>query len=316
MTQPATQVTLPDTLHVFERGWLSSNNILALGKHATVVDTSYHTHQNQTLALLQTVLGKRPLDQIINTHLHSDHCGGNASLQAVYPHVQTTISALAAPKIDRWNDGELTYQYTGQECPRFKYDAVMHPGQVVEFGDMAWQVLYTPGHDDDSVVLFAPDERILISADALWENGFGLMLEDFDTRNTAGLAFKHQRAVLEMIAALQPRVVIPGHGRPFSNVNEALDRAFSRIDFFIKQPDRHAHVASRVMIKFLLLQHQRMHWPTWRNTLSAMQIFQDVQSRYPSGLDNLAFMDRLADELVKQGDVAWDGEYLTMHAAH
>ena len=69
---------------VFERGWLSSNNILFTGQHsgAALVDTGYCTHSAQTLALVQSALGRRPLERILNTHLHSDHCGGNAALQA------------------------------------------------------------------------------------------------------------------------------------------------------------------------------------------------------------------------------------------
>ena len=52
---------------------------------AALVDTGYATHAPQTLALVQQALGARPLDLIVNTHLHSDHCGGNALLQAAWP---------------------------------------------------------------------------------------------------------------------------------------------------------------------------------------------------------------------------------------
>lgn len=68
-------------ISVLERGWLSSNNVLLHGttpaEGAVLVDTGYASHAAQTLALLDTVL--RPneaLRLILNTHLHSDHCGG------------------------------------------------------------------------------------------------------------------------------------------------------------------------------------------------------------------------------------------------
>jgi glyoxylase-like metal-dependent hydrolase (beta-lactamase superfamily II) len=77
-------------LLVFERGWLSSNNILFIGKgSAALVDTGYCTHAQQTMELVSAALKGRSLDHIVNTHLHSDHCGGNAALQAAYPAVQT-----------------------------------------------------------------------------------------------------------------------------------------------------------------------------------------------------------------------------------
>jgi len=72
-------------LAVLERGWLSSNNIVFLasaGGEATVVDTGYHSHSEQTVALVRARIGPVPLARVLNTHLHSDHCGGNASLCA------------------------------------------------------------------------------------------------------------------------------------------------------------------------------------------------------------------------------------------
>ena len=72
---------LPDSIHVLERGWLSSNNIVFVGKDKTaIVDTGYCTHENQTLTLLRHVLKGRALNEIYNTHLHADHCGGNTIL--------------------------------------------------------------------------------------------------------------------------------------------------------------------------------------------------------------------------------------------
>jgi glyoxylase-like metal-dependent hydrolase (beta-lactamase superfamily II) len=38
----------------------------------------------------------------------------------------------------------------------------------------AWEVHAAPGHDPHSIILFDPISRTLISADALWENGFGI----------------------------------------------------------------------------------------------------------------------------------------------
>ena len=69
-------------LTVLERGWLSSNNVLipdATG--ATLVDSGHCVHTPQTVALVRQALQGAPLARVLNTHLHSDHCGGNAALQ-------------------------------------------------------------------------------------------------------------------------------------------------------------------------------------------------------------------------------------------
>ena len=74
-------------LAVFERGWLSSNNVLfaADDDHgSTLVDSGYCTHADQTVALVRQALGSKPLDRLVNTHLHSDHCGGNHALREAF----------------------------------------------------------------------------------------------------------------------------------------------------------------------------------------------------------------------------------------
>ena len=85
-------VEMPPGIRVRERGWLSSNNVLLVGhRSSALVDSGYVTHSEQTLALVDRALAGRPLDLLVNTHLHSDHCGGNAALQARYASLVTHI---------------------------------------------------------------------------------------------------------------------------------------------------------------------------------------------------------------------------------
>ena len=48
-----------------------------------MVDTGYCIHAEQTLALVEAALQGAPLQRIVNTHLHNDHCGGNALLRGL-----------------------------------------------------------------------------------------------------------------------------------------------------------------------------------------------------------------------------------------
>ena len=172
---------LPPDIRVFERGWLSSNNILLLGQDSTaLVDSGYASHAPQTLALVASALGDRPLDQLVNTHLHSDHCGGNAALQGRYPALRTAIPPGLAESVRHWDVNALTYAPTGQSCPPFRFDALLQPGTEVRLGDRLWQVHAAPGHDTHSVVLFEPTARVLLSADALWERGFGVVFPELE----------------------------------------------------------------------------------------------------------------------------------------
>ncbi|MEI6759553.1 MAG: MBL fold metallo-hydrolase, partial [Betaproteobacteria bacterium] len=126
---------LPPDIRVFERGWLSSNNILLLGQDNTaLVDSGYASHASQTVALVASALGDRPLDQLVNTHLHSDHCGGNAALQHRYPGLHTAIPPGQAESVREWDVDALTYAPTGQTCPAFRFDALLQPGSEVRLG--------------------------------------------------------------------------------------------------------------------------------------------------------------------------------------
>jgi len=244
---------LPACMQVFERGWLSANNILFTGEDTALVDSGYVTHAPQTLALLRHALGERPLERLLNTHLHSDHCGGNAALQAAYG-CHTAIPAAEAGKVAAWDEDALSYRATGQECPRFGFDALLAPGDDLLLGGLTWQVLGAPGHDPHALLLFCAQEGVLIAGDALWENGFGVIFPEL----AGEPGFEETRATLDLIATLDARVVVPGHGRVFDDVPGALARAYSRLDYLSSDPRRNAENAVKVLLKFLLLERKRL----------------------------------------------------------
>ena len=243
-------------LRVFERGWLSSNNVLFSGNDShpsTLVDSGYCTHADQTVALVRQALGSIPLGRVINTHLHSDHCGGNHALQVAFD-CGIAIPAGEAYKVDSWMEDTLTYRATGQQCPRFRRTESIHAGTELHCGSRAWRVIGAPGHDPESIVLYEPELQLLISADALWQNGFGVVFPELEGVS----AFDDVRATLEAFSTLPIRWVIPGHGAPFKNVADAIDRAHRRLDGLIADPARHAQHAAKVLIKFHLLAVQQV----------------------------------------------------------
>ena len=241
-------------LRVFERGWLSSNNVLFAGgsaQESVLVDTGYATHAAQTVALVKAALGERPLARVVNTHLHSDHCGGNAALQDAYG-CRVDVPRGEADNVDRWDESALTYRDTGQTCPRFSRTGVVRDGDEIRLGPLPWTVIAAPGHDPESVVLHQPDVKLLISADALWQNGFGVVFPEIEGIE----AFDVVRQTLDRLARLEVDWVVPGHGAPFQGLPQALDRAHQRLDGFLADPKRHARHAAKVLIKFHMLEVQ------------------------------------------------------------
>jgi glyoxylase-like metal-dependent hydrolase (beta-lactamase superfamily II) len=267
---------LPDNIHVFERGWLSSNNVLMLGRHdATLVDSGYQLHAPQTLDLVRHALKGRRLDRIVNTHLHSDHCGGNAILQAHYGSA-TLIPVSEAEQVRHWDVDKLSFKATGQQCQRFTFDGTLTGGDRLTMADVEWQVLGAPGHDAHSLMLYCPLHGILISADALWQNGFGVIFPELDGES----GFAEERATLDLIASLDVKVVVPGHGAVFTDVEAALKRAHKRLDFLSGNPVRNAEYAVKVLLKFLLLERQRMAVDEVPGLFASLPIIVSAARRY------------------------------------
>jgi glyoxylase-like metal-dependent hydrolase (beta-lactamase superfamily II) len=296
---------LPPGITVLERGWLSSNNIVFTGGFRTaVVDSGYCTHSAQTVALVRDVLGARPLDRLVNTHLHSDHCGGNAALQAEYPEVQTRIPPGQAEHVRNWDPVALSYAPTGQQCPRFRIEGLLRPGETVNLGDLSWQIHASPGHDPHSVVLFEPASRTLISADALWENGFGVIFQELEGEH----AFDDVAHTLDMIEALDPASVIPGHGKVFTSVAQSLDAARRRLDGFVQDPTKHAAHAAKVLLKFKLLELQQIRLPDFVVWARATPYFAMVHGRWFASVSLGEWIEQLADALVRSGAARREGE--------
>lgn len=296
---------LPVGITVFERGWLSANNILFVGQSGTaLVDSGYCTHAAQTVALVQQALGNRPLDRLLNTHLHSDHCGGNTALQQHFPHLQTLVPIGQAADVRDWDPQALSYVPTGQECPPFRLDGVLEPGAELMLGDRRWQVHGAPGHDPHSIILFEPETRVLISADALWQNGFGVVFPELEGER----AFEEVAATLDLIETLGPRIVIPGHGGVFEDAAQALALARKRLDSFVRDPLKHAQHAAKVLLKFKLLERQSMAYSAYAEWAADTAYFRLVRGRYFPEREIYAWIEQLTTDLVRVGAVRRDGD--------
>lgn len=296
---------LPATMRVFERGWLSANNVLFVDdatQDTALVDTGYVTHAAQTVALVDAALDGRPLRRVINTHLHSDHCGGNAALQQRW-RPRTVIPAAEAAAVSAWDADALTFDATGQQCARFTFDDVLRDGDMLRLGGIDWRVIAAPGHDPHAVMLFAPAQRILISGDALWENGFGVIFPELDGES----GFAEQAAILSLIDTLGARLVIPGHGRLFDDVAGAVARARSRLDYLQADPLRNATHAMRVLAKFKLLEAQALPRDALFAWFAATPLMQRMHARFTPGQSLESVFDQTLQALEKVGALQRDG---------
>ncbi len=294
---------LPPQVHVFVRDWLSANNVLLRSRDGHVlVDTGYVRHAPLTLALLATArgVGSEPLARIVNTHCHSDHMGGNAAVAAKYG------CPIAVPEgewalIERWDEKALLLDYADQTAERFRPDAALRADTTYVWGDLEWQALAAPGHDMGALVFYNPEHRILISGDALWKHGFGFVMPP----EMDAAALPATRATIEMLATLDVRVVIPGHGEPFGDVGAALERAMRRVEAFEADHLRMARHALKVIFTFCLLDRQQMpraDVPAW---LGRVGIYRDFNAGF-FRLPPARLAELLIGELERVGAVRDD----------
>lgn len=296
MTPAATAPSLPPGMHFIQRDWLSANGVLFDdGQQLALIDTGYIKHRDMTLSVLRHLIGKRLLDLIINTHLHSDHCGGNALLQATYG-AHTLIPAASAQAVAQWDTKALTFAETGQRCERFKFDGLLEDGQMLSLGGLQWQAMAAPGHDPEALIFYCASHRILISADALWENGFGVIFPELEGES----GFSEQRAILERIGTLDIDLVLPGHGPMFTDARAALDRAHRRLDHLSADAGRNARHATKVMLKFLLLEHERLPLARVQPLMEGMSLIARANERY-IGMTPDALSQWAMSELVRAG---------------
>lgn len=293
----STQPRLPDTVQVFERGWLSANNVLLFdGTEATLVDSGYVTHAGQTVALVRAGLDGRRLGRLINTHSHSDHIGGNASVQRAFG-CTITVPVGMERAVENWDEAALLLSTAAQSGERFTFDATLAEGDRFVAGELEWQAIAAPGHDMDALAYYNPERRILMSADALWRDGFGILFADvLGTGDGLGEA----RRTLEAIGRLAVNVVIPGHGAPFAEFDDALERAFARIRAFEADGARMARNAIRACVTFKLLEVRSMALDELPRHLDETPLYRAANARF-LGLDPDALAGWLVKELERAG---------------
>jgi len=287
---------LPPGIDIFERGWLSANNIFLFGKDdISLVDTGYCAHQQMTVDLVISALkqhGLKTLNKVVNTHLHSDHCGGNAALSGRFD-CEIWIPEAEAIAVQNWDESLLSFQQLGQECPRFNHHALLVPGEEIILGPYRWQILAAPGHDNHSIMLYQEQYQILISADALWEEGFGVIFPEL----WGDGGFEEVAQTLELIEGLQVALVIPGHGKPFTDVKKSIETAKSRLDYLSSDADRNARHGAKVLLKYKLLEWRNQELAKVNQWISGTPAMESIRQQMNLGAEE--FQGWLVQALVK-----------------
>ena len=219
--------------------------IIEDGDTVTLVDCGmWHPGEpDDGLSVLRHALNTRgyvldDIAQIIVTHAHIDHYGMAGRLMELtgaklLMHAMTDLDCekyrhpetAQARKRDTYSD----HGVPKEEVPAFADTLVawmpylhsvveastrLNGGEVLSIGNRQWEVLHTPGHSLGHVCLWSATDRLLFSGDHLlpavtppvtFERGF-----DRDP-------LRSYLASLKLVAERDPTLVMPGHGRAFSD---------------------------------------------------------------------------------------------------
>lgn len=237
-------------------------HVLADGDRVTVVDCGVWRPDLPDLGLAALEAGLegagyalRDVSRIVVTHAHIDHyglagrltelTGAELSMHAMtdldcekYRHPDTARARRRdtyadhgvseaertdlADHLTRW----LPYLHSVVAASRR-----LRGGEQLDIGGDRWEVVHTPGHSLGHVCLWSPAPGVLLSGDHLlpaitppvtFERGF-----DADP-------LRSYLDSLRRVAELRPRLVYPGHGRPFGD-------AVGRIEAILRNKVRRLH---------------------------------------------------------------------------
>ncbi|AWB27301.1 MBL fold metallo-hydrolase [Halococcoides cellulosivorans] len=121
----------------------SSNAFLVEGERTVLVDAG-----NDFDAVGEIEAHVETLDAVVLTHTHPDHVGTLGAVRAAFD-----------PEV-------VAYDSSVDDLDRELAD-----GDRVQIGNHTYQVLHTPGHKPDHVVLYAADPGIAFAGDLVFANG-------------------------------------------------------------------------------------------------------------------------------------------------
>jgi glyoxylase-like metal-dependent hydrolase (beta-lactamase superfamily II) len=145
---------------------------------------------------------------------------------------------------------------------------------------------------------------VLISADALWERGFGIVFPELG-QSGRGEAFDDVARVLDLIESLDARWAIPGHGAPFSDVAGSLAQARQRLAAFRASPQRHARHAVKALLKYHLLEVQQETWEALMAWFTGVSLYPALWRQLGEPAGSLqAFAEEIVADMARSGVLA------------
>jgi glyoxylase-like metal-dependent hydrolase (beta-lactamase superfamily II) len=172
-----------------------------------LVDAGIMTARPHLSEALASINGD-PIQQLINTHWHFDHTGGNEWVHeagaSILAH-ENTRKHLSQPTRVEGN-----WQYTFPASPAGAIPSTVFKDEhTLDFNNTTLSLnYYSPAHTDSDISVYFPEADILHTGDTFWNRDYPFI--DYATGGSIDGQIRAAEANIAL--ATDKTIVIPGHG--------------------------------------------------------------------------------------------------------
>jgi len=285
-------------LYFIERGFLNANHFVYRSANPILIDTAYVAGFAETSGLIaQLDVNLSNVQLIICTHCHCDHIGGNKRIQD-QSGCDIALHRIGKYFIDTRNNWATWWKYFNQEAEFFDCTRALKDGDFLLIGPHEFEVIHTPGHAAEGIVLYNRSERLLISSDTLWKNDMAVM----NLRIEGSAAPFQMLKSLEKLESLDVQMVYPGHGPPFKDMPGALSRTRKRLNHFLKQREKLGLDLLKKIMIYTLMMRKTVDNASFFNDLMRTHWYKETVDLYFNG-EYRAEYEAIMQDLRKRGIV-------------
>jgi glyoxylase-like metal-dependent hydrolase (beta-lactamase superfamily II) len=162
-----------------------------------------------------SALGAEPITHLINTHWHFDHTSGNDWLHSVgakiIAHNNTRKHLSEIQRVEDWD-----YNFLPSPAGAIPSDALIANRKLKLNGASIELKPYKPAHTDGDLSVTFGEADILHVGDTYW-NGIYPFIDYSTGGSIDGMIAASD---VNLAAATENTIIIPGHGKPVSNKSE------------------------------------------------------------------------------------------------